>query len=47
MQILRIIVASIAALLTLSSFAAIEEVVVTAQKRTESVQSVPISITAI
>jgi iron complex outermembrane receptor protein len=47
MQFLRIIVASIAALSTLSSFAAIEEVVVTAQKRTESVQSVPISITAI
>ena len=47
MRIFRIMLASLAALYTVSSFAAIEEIVVTAQKRTESVQNVPISITAL
>ena len=46
MRKFRIMLASTVALSTVSSQAAIEEIVVTAQKRTESVQDVPISITA-
>ena len=46
MRMFRIMLASMGALYTVSSVAAIEEIVVTAQKRTESIQDVPISITA-
>ena len=47
MRMFRIILAPIAALYAFSSFAAIEEIVVTAQKRSENLQDVPISIQAL
>ena len=47
MQSFRFLLPLMATLYSVSAFAAIEEVVVTAQKRAESVQDVPISITAL
>lgn len=47
MQSFRFLLPLVATLYSVSTFAAIEEVLVTAQKRAESVQDVPISITAL